>query len=335
MVREVVTVTDGRGRRVESRVRYRTIHELLGLILAELPAIGRTSEAPQAIGGFKFRGIEAVKDALNPLLAKYGVFYVPDVQSRTTEEKRGREHATTLHVRFTWYGPAGDSVTGSVWSEGMDTRDKGHQKAMTSAEKYWLVQSLAIATNEQGADDLDASAGPGADPPASDAELHAVLNKLRPVMDAHGGYPEAWKAQPAGADTPGTYRLQTLEQMLAGEKDRCLHSDVQAMLGILDDVQPPTPAEGSSSPDTEGQPAQNDAPGEVETNPDNPPCELCGSTRAERVTVKGVWRCANPKDCERRTEKREQERAEMAAASDAPFTDDGEAEARLREAETE
>lgn len=297
----------------DGSVRYRTIHELLGLILAELPAIGKNSTAPSAIGGFKFRGIEAVKDALNPLLAKYGVFYVPDVVSRTTEEKRGKEHATTLHVRYTWYGPAGDSVSGSIWSEGMDTRDKGHQKALTSAEKYWLVQSLSIATEEQSGDDLDRSDSPepGDEPPrrggrqqqqakrdpeperATVEQVNDLMFRLLAVMDGEE-YPEAWKAAPIEQRGPG--RIETLQEMIDGARAPITLHHLAGANALLEQIE------------TERRQSE--------------PCQLCGSSRTNRVDVEGVWRCADPKGCEERAAKRAADSAAMEQASDAPFTEE-------------
>src|SRR5690242_6648626 len=94
-----------------------SIHVLMGLILAELPAIGRNRENKEQ--GFKFRGIDDVKDALNPLLAKYGVFYMPDTIERIARDRTTRNGGTMyevdLHIQYTFYGPAGDSVRGSAW----------------------------------------------------------------------------------------------------------------------------------------------------------------------------------------------------------------------------
>jgi hypothetical protein len=136
------------------------INRLMGMILADLPAIGRNSENREQ--GFAFRGIDDTKNALNPLLARYGVFYLPDVIERVCDRRTTRNGGTmyevNLHVRYTFYGPAGDSVSGSTWGEGTDSGDKATNKGMTGAEKQMLFQAFAIATAEQRDDDQDGHA---------------------------------------------------------------------------------------------------------------------------------------------------------------------------------
>jgi hypothetical protein len=50
-----------------------------------------------------------------------------------------------VHVEFSFYGPAGDSVTASAWGQGTDMGDKSPQKAYTSAFKSMLAQTFCIA----------------------------------------------------------------------------------------------------------------------------------------------------------------------------------------------
>lgn len=126
------------------------IHVLLGRILAELPAIGKTQRNVQQ--NFDFRGHDDVMNALNPLLAKYGVFVMPFVLERVTDQRTTSKGSTmyevNLHVRFRFYGPAGDYVEASGWGEGTDMGDKSTSKAMTMAFKYVLAAVLAISTAE-------------------------------------------------------------------------------------------------------------------------------------------------------------------------------------------
>lgn len=134
-----------------------SVHECIGRIVAELPAIGKNQRNTEQ--GFNFRGIDDVLNALSPLLGKYGVFYVPDVLERVTEKRQTRSGGTmyevNLHVRYTFYGPRGDSVSASGWGEGTDMGDKATNKAMTGAMKYVLFQVFAIATAEQSEIDAD------------------------------------------------------------------------------------------------------------------------------------------------------------------------------------
>lgn len=133
------------------------IHVLMGRVLADLPAIGKAQFNKQQ--GFAFRGIDDVLNALNPLLSKHGVFYLPDVIERVSSQRLtkggGVMYEVNLHVRFRFYGPAGDYVEASGWGEGTDSGDKATNKAMTCAMKYVLFQVFAISTAEAAEMDTD------------------------------------------------------------------------------------------------------------------------------------------------------------------------------------
>ncbi|MHB1474978.1 MAG: ERF family protein [Dermatophilaceae bacterium] len=136
------------------------VHRALAEIIGELGGIGKTGY--NAEQRYHFRGIDAILGELHPLLARYGVVIVPDVIDRIYEERTSKSgnlgHCTHLHVRYTVYGPAGDSITLSTWGEGLDYSDKATNKAMTAAYKYALLQLFAIA---DPAEDGDASSPEG------------------------------------------------------------------------------------------------------------------------------------------------------------------------------
>lgn len=136
-----------------------TVFERMVSIIDELPAIDKTQENTQQ--HFMFRGHDDVLNALNPLLSKHGVFIVPDVVARSTSERVTASGKVmfecSLHVRFTFYGAAGDSFTGSTWGEGTDMGDKATSKAMTMAFKSMLNQAFAIS-NKEAADPDGATA---------------------------------------------------------------------------------------------------------------------------------------------------------------------------------
>jgi len=128
----------------------RSVFQRVLAIIDELPAIGKTQRNEQQ--QFMFRGHDDVMNALNPLLAKHGVFIVPTVRDRVTSERQTSRGATmyevNLHVRFTFYGADGDSFDASGWGEGTDMGDKATSKAMTMAFKYVVAEVFALATAE-------------------------------------------------------------------------------------------------------------------------------------------------------------------------------------------
>jgi hypothetical protein len=147
-------------------------------IIGELPAIGKTQRNAQQ--NFMFRGHDDVMNALNPLLAKHGVFIVPDVLERVTAERQTSQNKTmyevNLHVRFTFYGAAGDSFIATGWGEGTDMGDKATNKAMTMAFKYVIAQSFALATAETSDADADT-------PEETTRRNGAPLDNLTPIPE--------------------------------------------------------------------------------------------------------------------------------------------------------
>jgi hypothetical protein len=126
------------------------IHNRMNAILAELPAIGKSERNEQQ--QFMFRGHDQVLNALNPLLAKHGVYATPDVLERVTAQRQTRSggvmYEVNLHVRYTFYASDGSSISASAWGEGTDSGDKSTNKAMTMAFKNVLNQVFAINTQE-------------------------------------------------------------------------------------------------------------------------------------------------------------------------------------------
>lgn len=196
-----------------------TIHERMVAILDRLPAIGKDQRNEQQ--KFMYRGFDDVMAALNPLLAKNGVFVVPEVLERETAQRATRSGGVmfevNLHVRYTFYGEAGDSVTASAWGEGTDSGDKSTNKAMTMAFKNVLNQSFAISTRE----DIDADAltpeesvgrGAGSPPPApegkntgpTDDALFALLAETVQLVEERGGDAAVFDAAVETARTDST-----------------------------------------------------------------------------------------------------------------------------------
>jgi hypothetical protein len=72
-----------------------TIHEAIPRIMSEIGAIGKNSKNQQQ--GFMYRGIDDVMNTLNPLMAKYGVFCVPEVMEQEREERQSSKGNNLLY----------------------------------------------------------------------------------------------------------------------------------------------------------------------------------------------------------------------------------------------
>lgn len=167
------------------------IFGLMGQAMREIGAIGKDSRNQQQ--GFMYRGIDAVYNALNPVMAKLGLFLCPEVLEQTREERTsikkdqyGNERTSTLlysilKIKYTLYAPDGSNLSCVVIGEGMDSGDKASNKAMSVAMKYAAFQLFMIPTEEM------------VDP---DAEVHEVMPKNAPKQ-AQTAAPA-----PAKANTP-------------------------------------------------------------------------------------------------------------------------------------
>ena len=126
------------------------IYRLIGEAMKDVGAIGKTSKNAQQ--GFMYRGIDAVYNALNPVMAKYGLFICPEILDHKREERTTTKGAvliyTILTVKYTVYAPDGSNISLTVVGEGMDSGDKSTNKAMSVAMKYAMFQLFFIATEE-------------------------------------------------------------------------------------------------------------------------------------------------------------------------------------------
>ena len=126
------------------------IFGLVGQAMREIGAVGKNSRNQQQ--GFMYRGIDAVMNAINPVMAKLGLFIVPEVLEQTREERTNAKGTTLLYsilkIKYTLYAPDGSNVSCVVIGEGMDTGDKASNKAMAIGLKYAAFQLFMIPTEE-------------------------------------------------------------------------------------------------------------------------------------------------------------------------------------------
>ena len=126
------------------------IYKLISKAMGEIGAIGKDSVNQQQ--KFNYRGIDAVMNALNPVMQKNGLFCVPEVMNQVREERitgnGGTLKYSILTVKYTMYAPDGSSVSTVVIGEGMDSGDKASNKAMSVAFKYAMFQLFCIPTEE-------------------------------------------------------------------------------------------------------------------------------------------------------------------------------------------
>lgn len=126
------------------------IYESITKIMEEVPAIGKNKTNEQQ--HFKFRGIDDVMNALQPLLSKNKVFIVPEILEQTREERTTSKGGNLIYsickIKYKFYAEDGSSIEAITIGEGMDSGDKATNKAMAIAMKYALFQVFCIPTEE-------------------------------------------------------------------------------------------------------------------------------------------------------------------------------------------
>lgn len=180
-----------------------TVRELLPVISAEVGAVrkGETNRGQ----GFKFRGIDAVVNAVHPIMARHGVGIVPEVRSVEYENvevgaKRTVMVSCRIVLAVTFY--AGDSeVTTVVAAESMDAGDKATAKAHSVALRTALLQTLLLPTDEADPDH-DLYERRKAEPVDPDMSAQILMDRiaeagsvdeLRAVWGPVTELPEAWQ----------------------------------------------------------------------------------------------------------------------------------------------
>ena len=116
---------------------------------------------------YKFVRETDVVEALKPLLAEAHLFLHQTVTSCVMEPlyktaSGATMFLTTVHVDFQWFdGESGETLAVATFiGTGADTGDKGAYKAMTGAEKYFLMKTFLISTGDdpEGDEKVDKAA---------------------------------------------------------------------------------------------------------------------------------------------------------------------------------
>ena len=134
-----------------------TVLKALCAVQSDLAQAGISKDDTNNFDNYKFRGIDAVLNALAPILSKHGVIIMPSVLSSeirgiTTSQGKPQQHAKVV-VEYTLYDVEGDSIKHQFVGEGMDRGDKAINKACTAAYKYFLFEAFCIPV--EGTPDAD------------------------------------------------------------------------------------------------------------------------------------------------------------------------------------
>lgn len=168
------------------------IYESIASIMQEVPTIGKEKINKQQ--GFKYRGIDDVMNAFQPILAKNKVFIVPQVLEQTREERTTRNGGNLIYsicrIKFTFYAEDGSFIEAITIGEGMDSADKSTNKAMAVAMKYAMFQVFCIPTEEMIDPDGETPPPSGKKPESKKPELKVSEQMQNDIINKIASYAE-------------------------------------------------------------------------------------------------------------------------------------------------
>jgi len=135
------------------------VYQAINAVQSDLAKAGIAKGSENKFDGYKFRGIDAVYNALSPLLARHGLCILPRMIHRICEERQSQKGGAlfyvTVEAEFDFVcAEDGSKHTVRTFGEAMDRGDKATNKAMSAAYKYAAFQAFAIPT--EGDNDADA-----------------------------------------------------------------------------------------------------------------------------------------------------------------------------------
>jgi len=158
------------------------IHKAMVAIMREIDVISKDQVNTQG-SGYNFRGVDDVYNHLHAIMAKHGVYNLPEVLEERSEERTSRSGAHLIYrilkIKINFIHEDGSSVSSIVIGEGMDSGDKASNKAMSVGHKYSLIEAFLIPTKDDKDPERDShmvspndpkqecgsvSSGPGASP---------------------------------------------------------------------------------------------------------------------------------------------------------------------------
>lgn len=163
------------------------IYQSLINIMSEISPIKKEKKNTQQ--GFMYRGIDDFMNELHALFAKHKVIIIPECLERKEDERVSSKGNALFYikerVKYTFYASDGSSVSSIIDGEGMDSGDKGTNKAIAIALKYCLMQMFLIPTEDLKDPDADShDLKPKTDDMSEEAkELSRGTTELRDCKD--------------------------------------------------------------------------------------------------------------------------------------------------------
>jgi hypothetical protein len=202
-------------------------------VMSEVGAIEKARTNPQQ--GYKFRGIDEVLEALQPLFVKRGVICTQEVLHHEREMLATKSGGTMVSVRLkvlhTYRAVSDDSfVTATTWGEAMDAGDKASNKAMAAALKYAHCFSFTIPTRDP---ELDTETASPETRHGARAKPAATARPAAPTVFPNYGPKKGAPIAGADAETINYYRRNSAKNLTDTTKVKW-HETEKALIAAYD-----------------------------------------------------------------------------------------------------
>ena len=133
------------------------IFKQIPAIMSEIPSIGK--DRKNTGQGYNFRGIDDIYNFIQPLLAKHSVFMTAEILDDRHEERASKSGGVIMYrvlkMRYSFVASDGSSIATDAVGEGMDSGDKASAKAMSIAQKYAILQTFLVPTEDAKDPEVD------------------------------------------------------------------------------------------------------------------------------------------------------------------------------------
>ncbi len=207
---------------------YKKIHQ----VQAATRSLAANAEGQTGAARYNYVSGSKLLGVIRPLMDKLGLILtqeVVDIKNEPitymTRNGEKTEMFTTAHIRFTWVDAEdGSTIVNEFFANGMNAWDKGLGSALTYAERYYLMKTFHIATDE---DDVDALVKDEAiKQPSQAVQARRAASDRSPAKSQYTPMSDVnyWKIVEAYAmgrptKTGGDYRTAWIEMTNAGQEE--------------------------------------------------------------------------------------------------------------------
>lgn len=131
------------------------IHQAISSMIGALPGIGKDSKMQGGGQNYRYRSIEHIKSEIADCLPAHGLHYYAAETELVTDHgidlpvgAKSDPYQVVLRVRWVLAHTSGQTIEAVTFGHALDNWDKAFNKAMTAAEKYFLLTTFCIADGD-------------------------------------------------------------------------------------------------------------------------------------------------------------------------------------------